>query len=95
MLDVDTYVNGVRGLTIKLIDKMPDMIVAALTLVAALTWNDAARGIINYYTPDNWKQSGQKNPWVQVVYAVVLTVIITVIVTALIFSQSQVEKIFV
>ena len=95
LLNIDTYLDSAKGLTVKMVDKIPDMIVAALTLVAALTWNEAAQRMITYYTPESWKREGKSNPWVQVGYAVVLTIVITVVVTMIVFSQSRVQEILV
>ena len=93
LLNSDTYVQGAKKLGAKMVDKIPDMIVGSLTLVAALTWNDVIKELINYYTPEKYQYNKQSNPWIKFAYAAILSIIIVIIITLLIASQDHVESI--
>jgi len=53
---------------------LPALITAALTLVAALAWNNAAQELINSIAPTE-----AENFWSKLFYALVITIIVSVI----------------
>lgn len=59
--------------------KMPTIIVGSLTLIASLAWNDAFKGLIDYYVPEKYKAG--TNAWFKIVYAFFLSTIIIIIIS--------------
>jgi uncharacterized membrane protein YidH (DUF202 family) len=57
--------------------KIPAIIVGSLAFVAGLAWNEAIKGLIDYYAPNQYKNS--KNAWIKVIYALILTIVIAII----------------
>jgi len=63
-----------QGLKKEIKERTASYIVAALSLVAGLAWNEAIRGLIEYLFP-----LSKDSLWVKFVYAVIITVVVVFI----------------
>jgi len=49
-------------------------VVAAFGLVAGLAWNEAIKGIIDYFFP-----LSQNGVWIKIIYAIIITLIVVIV----------------
>jgi hypothetical protein len=59
--------------------KLPEIIIASLTLIAGLVWNNTFTIIIDNYVPIEYRDGG--NVIVKFIYAFVLTVIVVILIS--------------
>jgi uncharacterized membrane protein len=61
--------------------KIPNFIITAFSLVAALAWNNAINSMIDYYTPEKYKNTN--NYTAKLIYALALSIVIIIIIAIL------------
>lgn len=69
--------------------KLPTIIIASLTLVAGLAWNDGFQAIIDQYVPEKYQKS--HNAWFKILYAFLLTLIIVIVITIILMVSPNVN----
>jgi len=65
----------IHELRVETLSKMTDLATAGFGLVAALAWNDAIKGLFDYFLP----QSNGGGIVAQLLYALVVTIIVVIV----------------
>ena len=65
------------GATNHIKKRLPLILIASLTLIATLAWNEAFKSLIDQYIPEKYRSTS--NAWVKVLYAFILTLIIIMV----------------
>lgn len=86
--ETEGFIIGAKN---QLLEKLPELIIGALTLVAGLAWNDAISGIINYYLPQN----KEANVWYKLLYAFILTIIIVFLIYLTVTISDRAKKMLI
>ncbi len=77
-----TSIEPTAGISSNLKQKLPTIVIGSLSLVVGLIWNDSLKALIDYYTPEKYKNSG--NPWIKIIYATILTIIVIIVISLII-----------
>lgn len=82
-----------KEITVEMADRLPTLIIGALTLVAALAWNDSIKTLIDYYLPPS--TLGLGNAWAKILYAIIVSLIVIVFISIVVSVSLQIKKYFV
>lgn len=69
----------IGSLTGDIENKLPPIIIGSFMLVAGLAWNDAVISAINYYVPENYRNSD--NVLYKFLYAFCMSIIIIIMIS--------------
>ena len=77
------------GTTNTIKEKVPLIMIASLTLIATLAWNEAFKSLIDQYIPEEYKNTS--NAWFKVLYAFVLTLVIVIVMSFILHFSNGVS----
>lgn len=70
--------------------RVPLIMIASLTLIATLAWNEAFKSLIDQYVPEEYRSTN--NAWLKVLYAFILTLTIVVIISMILHFSNGISK---
>jgi uncharacterized membrane protein len=68
--------------------RLPEIMISALSFIAALAWYNAFQGVIDAYTPTAYHKI--TNAWLNVLYAFILTLILIILIVAVIYASRKI-----
>ena len=82
-LQDNAQIVAVYSIATNVKSKLPAIIIASLTLIAGLAWNDAFTAIVNYYVPEKYRDTN--SAWIKLIYALIFTIVVIIIISIILY----------